>query len=257
LGEAHLEGADLRKASLRGAYLRGAVLDYSTKCDRETDWGVPAEEADGKWEEAVGVLRIIGQHYRQKGDYDRAHKFYLREMRCHHRAMQEGPSLSQCFRMLMEWVRKVPKFGVRVVSRKGRKGFLLALEWSRRLLFGERKGHGCLRVVGARTVWAVHRWLWNYGAAPARVFGWMVGVVCLWTLLFSAAGVSLGAAEPVTHSWWRALTLSLITFSTLGYGNWHPAQDWAHLLAGIEAIAGVLLSAAFLVSLATKYVHRD
>ena len=91
---------------------------------------------------------------------------------------------------------------------------------------------------------------------PSNVLGWMGFVVLVWTLLFWISGVQV-ADSGHTHSLGNALTLSLITFSTLGYGNWHPASGWGHLLAGIEALLGVLLSAAFLVSLATKYVHRD
>jgi len=218
---AYLEHANLQCAHLNRARLLGAGLDRRSNSEG-TDWGVPTEEHDGDWAHAAAVYRMIGHHYAEKGNHEEAHKFYLREMTCHHRDILTGarPS-SGSWDKVKGWV----------------------CDRLRRPLF-------------ARGVWCLHKYFWGYGVMPWRVFCWMVVVVAAFAIAFKYWGVACGSGA-ASHCFQDALALSLITFSTLGYGDWVPKGDPAHLLAGFEAVAGALLAAAFLVSLATKYVHRD
>lgn len=56
--------------------------------------------------------------------------------------------------------------------------------------------------------------------------------------------------------WWlvhvllRSLYFSLVTFTTLGYGDIQPIGMWARILAGIEAGLGSLLAALLVFVLA-------
>jgi hypothetical protein len=234
LNGAHMEGADLSYAYLEharldcahvnGARLFGAGLDRRSNCEG-TDWGVPAEEHDGDWAHAAAVYRMIGRHYAEKGNHEEAHKFYLKEMRAHHRAIVEDPPRQAergCLERLLNWL-------------DGR--------WN------------CPSL--RKLTWAFHLNLWHYGVSPLRVFVWMIGLILTCTVAFHYSGVYKDLQGVCTTSGWDAFALSLTTFSTLGYGDWRPNTDWGHWVAGFEALFGALLIAAFLVSLATKYVHRD
>jgi hypothetical protein len=57
-------------------------------------------------------------------------------------------------------------------------------------------------------------------------------------------------------SWWlwrvllKSLYFSIITFTTLGYGDIQPLGPWARFLAGTEALLGALLAALLVFVLA-------
>jgi voltage-gated potassium channel Kch len=71
--------------------------------------------------------------------------------------------------------------------------------------------------------------------------------VWMWALLFLAVGIAAGL-EP-------ALYFSTVTFSTIGYGDIVPPQQW-RLLAALEGINGFLLigwSTAYLVAASTRH----
>ncbi|MDK1032710.1 MAG: potassium channel family protein, partial [Planctomycetia bacterium] len=51
-----------------------------------------------------------------------------------------------------------------------------------------------------------------------------------------------------------ALYFSAITFTTIGYGDWHP-EGWARLFAASEGLIGLILIAAFTVILVRKIIR--
>ena len=60
------------------------------------------------------------------------------------------------------------------------------------------------------------------------------------------------------HPWYvrvmTAVYYSVITFATVGYGDWHPV-GWARLFAAVEALSGVTLMSAFTVVLVRKIIR--
>jgi voltage-gated potassium channel Kch len=71
--------------------------------------------------------------------------------------------------------------------------------------------------------------------------------IWVWTIAY----VVLGAAPDIE----TALYLSIVTFSTVGYGDVVPAQAW-RLLAALEGVTGFLMigwSTAYLVAAGTRY----
>lgn len=71
--------------------------------------------------------------------------------------------------------------------------------------------------------------------------------VWIWTGVY----VALGAFPDVEH----ALHFSLVSFSTVGFGDLIPAEEW-RLLGGIEALNGFLIigwSTAYLVTASTRF----
>ncbi len=71
--------------------------------------------------------------------------------------------------------------------------------------------------------------------------------VWFWAFTFMVTGA--------IHGFEAALYFSTVTFSTLGYGDITPSQDW-RLLAALEGIDGFLLigwSTAYLIAASTRH----
>ncbi|WP_255151691.1 pentapeptide repeat-containing protein [Halorarius halobius] len=114
---------------------------------------------------------------------------------------------------------------------------------------------------------AANAWLGNfllyrscgYGERLWRVIAASVGVILAWALVFSmlpreakrASGLTIeGLSEPAAvftpagiEVLGKNLYFSLVTFTTLGYGDVQPIGTVARVLAGIEAFLGAILIA--------------
>jgi hypothetical protein len=111
----------------------------------------------------------------------------------------------------------------------------------------------------------------GYGERPTWSFGWALAVVLVWgCLLFPLVGVhnpdettAFLSGPPslyrLVHNGPRVLvsglSLSLITFTTLGYGNRYPSSPLGEIFAGMEAILGMLLISLFVISFAKKIIR--
>lgn len=103
------------------------------------------------------------------------------------------------------------------------------------------------RALAERDYWtwfklATYRWPLGYGEQPWKVIGTAIAVIVGCALLFPL----LGGTEPPPDSIWDQLYFSVVTFTTLGFGDFKPATEAARTLAGFEAFVGSLLM-AFLV----------
>ncbi len=106
------------------------------------------------------------------------------------------------------------------------------------------------------------RWLgsmfWNllygYGERPFRIFGW-----CGFLLLFSSFVYWLsrgvfhvtGTDLVPVGDYWNNLYFSVVTFTTLGYGDFRPIGT-VRILASVEALLGIFLIALFIFAFARK-----
>ena len=107
------------------------------------------------------------------------------------------------------------------------------------------------------------RWLTNYGDGPWHVVGTSFVVMVLWAFLYPLVGGIDVPSDPTdtdTVAWdvlpkvifslpnplaefATSLYFSVVTFTTLGYGDLHPATGAAQALATIESFLGALLMA--------------
>jgi uncharacterized protein YjbI with pentapeptide repeats len=82
--------------------------------------------------------------------------------------------------------------------------------------------------------WAI----WGYGERPVRIFGNSLAVVAGYSAIYHAQIQSLKPPTTDVLTYWDCLYFSMITFSTLGYGDILPTTPIMKLICGSEAIIG-------------------
>jgi hypothetical protein len=77
---------------------------------------------------------------------------------------------------------------------------------------------------------------WGYGERPARVF-----LISIATILFFAGCYCFlpNAAARTHNDFGTALYYSMVTFTTLGYGDISQPTKFLQLLSGFEALCGM------------------
>ena len=111
-------------------------------------------------------------------------------------------------------------------------------------------------------------WVSLYGTSWERVLGasflvifgsaggfWIgqkfgLGTVCLQSSITSTGVV----CEHHIHTFKDALYYSLVTFTTLGYGDMHPT-GWLKALSAIEALTGAVFMALIVAVIARKWMR--
>jgi hypothetical protein len=243
--QVNLEGADLSGARLHGArfdgaYLHGAKLSPET-VSYDANLELPGELLDCQYLKAAHVFRSLGSHFHSVSNHHQSVEFYFREMTALHLAAINATCLpaGSRFERAECWISALKEHGD-------------VLTW-----------------MG----WAIHRWLWGYGVRPNWTISWILAVILLFGLLvFPIVGVVPPSRTPflrstsngsvpqraaeVRHDPLNGLALSIVTYGTLGYGNRTPQGLLGEIFAGVEACLGALLTSIFIVSLATRYVHR-
>lgn len=106
------------------------------------------------------------------------------------------------------------------------------------------------------TEFLLARIVWAYGERPSRLLLAGAGIILVWACLcFAMGGLQPSPGEDsATPGLAQYLYFSVVTFTTLGYGDFYPKpcfQTWA----GVEAILGAFLMALFVASLARKHMR--
>jgi len=143
----------------------------------------------------------------------------------------------------------------------------------RRRRYRERTGDPSLPVrdrLGALSRWFTNGFLAlvaGYGERPQRVIATAISVVLTSALLYpfewvggirTADGVYLYgnrptlAAELAAFAYDNSLYFSVVTFTTLGYGDSSPAGGLARLLASAEAVSDAFFAALFVFTLGRR-----
>lgn len=89
----------------------------------------------------------------------------------------------------------------------------------------------------------------GYGERPGRVAVAALVLILFYAGLYNVPGAISG------HGFYDALYFSVITFTTLGYGDMLPHGGF-RLVAGSEALCGILFTGLFLFCLGRKTVSR-
>jgi hypothetical protein len=224
LAGAWFSSADLSGADLTGAHIQGTDFQFSNMKGAEL-W--LAEINGGTRLEGVywGDDYVLASESRSRFDY--AETIY-RTLKQYHQESGDYRTAGEFYFREMECIRK-----------------------QQRSLY-------------RRLLWTVFfKSICGYGERPTWTLRWAVGVILLWgVLLLPLCGIHNPDGSTTSLSWppslamfQHGLSLSLITFVTLGYGNRYPTSAVGEFLAGFEALLGILLASIFVVSFAKKVIR--
>jgi len=279
---ARLVGADLRAGDLAGAALQGASLENADLRDadlREVQIGTleihsedggfsTRQPTDLRGADLRGAL-LTGAHIEPEPDL--SHAQFDRPMLldeqcarddavwarvCHERALQdaERPSFADCEAIYRQLKLNYQESGEYTTAGDF---FVREMECKREQLRGEN-----------RYAWAkltLFHVLSGYGERPMWVARWIALVVLACAWLQGALGLYDGTRAVVgpgidwlpsmagLDRFLTGLYFSMVTFTSLGYGDLRPAPGLGRLLAGVEASVGLALMALLMVCIVRKF----
>lgn len=94
----------------------------------------------------------------------------------------------------------------------------------------------------------------KYGTSYVRVFFWSLVTIFLFSTLFLQQNGLAINGKAVAASFGDSLYFSIVTFTTLGYGDFH-ALGAMRFMAGAESFIGVILMSLFTVIVARKIIR--
>ncbi len=176
-----------------------------------------AEGARPAFSDCEAVYRQLKLNYQESGDYQTAGEFFVREMECKRAQMvKDGEPLLQRFWQALMYL-------------------------------------SC-----------------GYGEWPGRIAKWALALVAFFALVHGMAGIEGSGKTPGVgpllewptswagawdglSRWGTAFYFSVVTFTSLGYGDFSPANGWGRLAAGLEAALGIVIMSLFLICVVRKY----
>ncbi len=100
--------------------------------------------------------------------------------------------------------------------------------------------------------WAIMKWCLGYGIYTKRV------IFAALALIIAFAGVYHSFADEAHikdfDQEFNSLYFSVITFTTIGYGDYAPL-GWFRVIAGLEGLLGLIVIAVFTISFARKFIR--
>ncbi|KAF5434331.1 Ion channel [Candidatus Methanophagaceae archaeon] len=98
----------------------------------------------------------------------------------------------------------------------------------------------------------------GYGVKPERPLIWGFILIIVFALVYKLGNgirrLKLKENGDSRVSFWDAFYFSVVTFTTVGYGDWYP-EDRYRKFVMIEGVLGWLLLALFLVTLANVMIR--
>ncbi len=94
--------------------------------------------------------------------------------------------------------------------------------------------------------------LHSYGERPIKVFIFALFVILGFSFLFAFFGIKDQSINQIIYHYWTCLYYSVVTFTTLGYGDFQPTGI-TRIFAAIEALIGAFLMALFVVTFARRW----
>ncbi len=245
-------------ASFRDAEFKGEV-DFSWVqfergsfvIDLPRGWRKSTRRPFARLGQGYDAYRIAKQAAANLGDYSQAGKYHYAEgsIRCWDKLISGWRLLWRLDKPSKVGNKETPKTGIKdKLLRLFRKGTWISL-WN--------------RLCGAgRFLWAVGelvfgRLLFGYGERIRGIVIATVLVIFGWTCGYSRFGIELvgkAASNEITHNFLECLYFSVVTFTTLGYGDMKPVGGM-RALAASEALAGAFLMALFVVAMARKFTR--
>lgn len=101
---------------------------------------------------------------------------------------------------------------------------------------------------------SLNRLIWGYGEMPFRTFGIACVVIVLSALCYYVSGSVLTGGFVQKIDLFESFYLSIITYTTVGYGDYLP-MGWVRGVAALEALSGIFFTPLFLIALTRRYLR--
>jgi len=100
--------------------------------------------------------------------------------------------------------------------------------------------------------------LFGYGEKPWHILGWSFLTIIIFGLIYkitNAIGSSLQDIDTGV-TFWRSLYFSTITFTTVGFGDFHPLRDIPRIFVMTEAALGLFFYSLFVFTFGRRIAGR-
>ena len=258
--QANLERANLRGAMLNGANFDNALLNdtdlfnakieevrnlrYATmKSTQITEHLADTDRAAGnhvsalkRYDEAIATYIALKNHFNKEGLYDKSGEFYIMEWKTKAKLQSTATHLES---EQLRANRFVPYYLPHAYTHVESRFFPLIL-----------KGEAVMKLAFNRGLYYFSK----YGESPFRVLATSLLIMGVYALIFWTTG-AITRGEPVyAPTFMESLYFSVVTFTTLGYGDYHPKSAY-QTLAVSEALIGAFILAFFVVVVSRRLVR--
>jgi len=110
-------------------------------------------------------------------------------------------------------------------------------------------------LIGVFVEWLLADVTCKYGTDWKRPIYLWLGVVFFCAVLFWIGNGIVRVDESAASSFLESLYFSIVTITTLGYGDYRPKPGCFQFLAGFEAAFGMFMWAIFIAVFARKYMR--
>lgn len=100
------------------------------------------------------------------------------------------------------------------------------------------------------------KFMWGYGEKPGRTVICNFFVILMSAVIYAGSGMVQANGVHRAIEFGEALYFSVITFATVGYGDFLPL-GWVRIVAVAEALCGITLMPLFLVGLTRRYLRMN
>jgi hypothetical protein len=101
---------------------------------------------------------------------------------------------------------------------------------------------------------SLNRLIWGYGELPFRTLGIACAVILLSSFCYHVSGMVLTGGFVQKIDLFESLYMSIITYTTVGYGDYMP-MGWIRGVAALEALSGIFFTPLFLIALTRRYLR--
>lgn len=233
----NLKEADLFSAEIIGAKnLRYAKLDNIIINEREGDqWKNKKEiRAEYNYRMAMDIYVNLKNYFRNDALYDKSSEYYIREQTL------RGKILKIASKVKYDEKQENPPYYLQFFYK-----------------YKNRKFFPVLFFLESKTKWIVNRFLSmfsNYGESPFRVFLYSLFIIIIYSILYWCFQGITNENIDFNPSILESLYFSIVTFTTLGYGDYHP-KPFFQLVATSEAFIGAFMLAFFVVVVSRKIIR--
>lgn len=101
---------------------------------------------------------------------------------------------------------------------------------------------------------ALNRAVWGYGERPFQTLGLAGGIIVASAFCYHFSGAVLAEGLVQKIGLLDSLYMSIITYTTVGYGDYLPL-GWVRGVAAFEALSGIFITPLFLIALTRRYLR--